>query len=58
MRHERLDVVRALAQGRDVHHGYVEAVIKIAPEEALFHAFSKVAVRGGDDADVDLAGLG
>src|SRR5690606_34770065 len=51
------DVVAPLAERRDVERDDVEAVVQVAPEGALAHLVLEVAVRRGDDADVDGDGL-
>ena len=48
----------ALAQRRDLQVHDVEAIEQVLAERAGFHHFRKIAVRGGDDADVDRHRLG
>ena len=50
--------LRPLAQRRHAQIDDVEAEIEILAESALAHRLLEVAVRGGDDADVDLHRLG
>ena len=47
-------VLPPLAQGRDADVDHVEAVEEVVAEAALPHLEREVAVRGRDDADVDL----
>ena len=51
---EQLDVVRALAQRRqvDLHHG--ETIVEILAQLAVGDRLLEVLVRRGDDADVDV----
>ena len=51
---QREQVVRALAQRRDVKVHHVEAVEQVLPELAANDRFLQDAVRRGDDADIDL----
>ena len=46
-------VGRPLAQRRDLQVHDVEAEQQVLAERALAHRLGQVAVRGGDDADVD-----
>src|SRR6185369_13749332 len=48
------DVLRALAQRRDVDARHREPEIEIGPEGPLIGLGAQVAVGRGDDADVDL----
>ena len=54
---EQRNVLRALAQGGQAHRNQVDAVEQVFAEAALRHQFGQVAVGGGDDADVEPAGL-
>ena len=51
-------VFPALSQGRDIDHNNVKPVEQILAEPAGLDLVLEVAVRGGDDPDVDLARLG
>ena len=52
------DVLVAVAEGWDVKGDDVEAVEEVFAEVALGDFFFDIFVGGGDDADVDLEGLG
>ena len=51
---EQRDVLLALAQRRQVDVDDVEAVVQVLAEPAALDLVVEVAVRRGDDADVDL----
>src|SRR6185503_2782641 len=51
------DVGHALAQRRDADGDDVQPVVEVLAELAASDQALEVAVGGGDDADVDLAGL-
>src|SRR5207245_11099562 len=51
---ERVDVLRPLTEGRYRDREDVQAVVQIVTEAALFDHPGKVAVRGGDQTDVDV----
>jgi hypothetical protein len=55
---EERDVLFALAQGRDEERDDVEAVEEVFAEVAAGDLFPEVLVGGGDDADIDVEGLG
>ena len=50
---ERTDVVRAVAERRDHDGKHGKAVVKVLAERLRLDHRRQVAVRGGDDADVD-----
>jgi hypothetical protein len=52
-RREALDLVHALAQRRDGDGDAVEAKIEVLPEAAIGDLLFEIAVRRGDEADVD-----
>src|SRR5260370_4899099 len=52
---ERKNIALAVAQGRQVDGEDVQSVIKILPEAAGGYFRPKIAVSGGDDAQVDFA---
>ena len=54
---QRVDVLPALPQGRQVDAQDVDAVVQVFAEAGLTHERLDVAVGGGDDAHVDLDGL-
>ena len=51
-------VGRAIAQRRDFQVHHVEAEQQVFAEACLAHRLRQIAVRGGDDADVDRHRLG
>ena len=51
--HERRQVARALTEGRQSDHAGGEPVVQVLAEPAGRHLGAQVAVRGGDDPDVD-----
>ena len=55
---QREDVLRPLAQGGQAQIDDVQAIEQVFAERAALDGFGQVAVRGGDDADVDLDRLG
>src|ERR1700722_11819898 len=55
---KRLDVARPIAQRRNVQGHDIEAEIKILAEAALADLFLEIAIRGCDEADVDLDRVG
>ena len=54
--HERVDVLHTLAQRRDADGHHVEAVEQVLTEAAGLRLGGEVAVRRGNEADVDLLG--
>ena len=54
MRHQRIDVLGAVAQRRDLDPRDGQTKIQIGAESALVRLRAQVAVRGRDDANVDL----
>lgn len=52
---EQLDVFRPLAKGRQPHHHHVQAKVEVLAKRASLDLASELAVRGRDDAHVDLA---
>ena len=50
---ENRQIRHALAQRREGNLGNVEAVEKIFAKIAFFESFVKVAIGGGDDADIN-----
>ena len=50
---EREDVLRALAQGREVDREDVQPVVEVAPERSPAHQVLEVPVGPGDDPYVD-----
>jgi len=56
--YERGDVFLAVAEGRDEEGDDVEAVEEVFAEVAVGDLFFEVLVGGGDDADVDVDGVG
>jgi hypothetical protein len=51
------DVLFASAQGRHEDGDDVQPPVEVFAEFAFLHHFGEIAVRGGDDADIDLDGL-
>src|SRR5260370_277702 len=54
MTHQRLDVLGSLPQRRDLDREDVQAVVEVVAEPLLLDHLDEVAVRRGDQADVDL----
>src|SRR5882724_7680499 len=54
MLNQQWDVFAAGAQRRKIEGDYVQAVIKVLAEAALFHGLLQVDIGGGEDADIDL----
>jgi hypothetical protein len=55
---QRLDVFRSLPKRRDPEREAIEAVVEIPPERPPRHLLLEIAVRRGQEADVDRARLG
>ena len=55
---ERVDVVGAAAQRRQVNGPDVQAIVEVVAERPLTHHVGEVAVRRGDHPDVDPDGIG
>src|SRR5437667_4713324 len=55
---ERVDVVGAAAQRRQVNGPDVQAIVEVVAERPLTHHLGEVAVGGGDHPDVDPNGIG
>src|SRR5215831_17761053 len=52
--HQRLDVIRPLAQWRQVNLKTVDAVKQVGAEGAVTYDCLEIAIGGGDDTHVDL----
>src|SRR5437667_1954650 len=52
--HQGRNVLGPLAERRGMDREHVQPVVEIVPEPLLFHHPKEVAVRRGDEADVDL----
>ncbi len=52
------DVFGAFSERWYLDGEYVEAVVEVGAEVAFFHELHEVAIGGGEEADVDLDGLG
>ena len=46
------DILRPLAQGRNIYGNDIEPVIKVLPECAVLYLFKKISVRGGDQPKI------
>src|SRR5204862_6572005 len=54
---EKRDVLTPGAQGRDLHRDDGEAVVEVLPEAPRLDLLGEVAVRRGDEAEVDVLRL-
>src|SRR5688572_26464414 len=52
---EQRDVFGTLAQRRQVHRKHVDAVVEVLTKAAALDELIEIAIRGGDDANVDAA---
>ena len=57
VKHQRLNVLAALAQGRKVDRHHVQPVIEVFAEPSGIDLVEQIAVRRRDDAGVDLLGV-
>src|SRR5262245_58411423 len=50
---EELNIGAAFAERRDIELKNGEAVVEVFAEAALADEFAQIAIRGGDDSDID-----
>ena len=50
--HQQRYIVLPVAQGRDLHGEYVQAIEQVGAELAVFHHPGEIAIGGGDEAGV------
>ena len=58
MQRERHDVLGTLGQCRNAQRDHVQTVIQVLAKQALGNALVQAAVRGGNDAQIHVDGLG
>ena len=56
--HQAGNILLTLAQRRDLQRNHIQAIVEVAAERAFFHRIQQIAVGSGDDAHVDLDGMG